>query len=81
MEIRLEAYPWRKWKGTVANIWPRSEIRDDENVYIAEVKLDNSDLQLRPGMKGRAKITGERHLLVWNLFHKPCESLLLWLGW
>ncbi|MCZ6773228.1 MAG: hypothetical protein O7G83_14790, partial [Proteobacteria bacterium] len=60
---------------------PRSEIREHENVFIAEVKLDNSDLQLRPGMKGRAKIIGRRHLLAWNLFHKPCESLLLWLGW
>ncbi len=81
VDIRLEAYPWRKWKGTIANIWPRSEIRDHENVFIAEVKLDNSDLQLRPGMKGRAKIIGPRHLLGWNLLHKPCESFLLWTGW
>ena len=81
VDIRLEAYPWQKWKGTIANIWPRSEIRDQENVFIAEVKLDNADLQLRPGMKGHAKIIGPRNLLAWNLLHKPCESFLLWTGW
>jgi multidrug resistance efflux pump len=81
VEIRLEAYPWRKWEGTITNIWPRSEVREQENVFIAEVTLDNSDLQLRPGMKGRGKIIGRQHPLAWNLFHKPCESLLLWIGW
>ncbi len=81
VQIRLDAYPWRKWKGTIANVWPRSEVRDEDNVFIAEVRLDNADLQLRPGMKGRAKVVGESHSLAWNLFHKPCESVLLWLGW
>ncbi len=81
VEVRLEAYPWRKWRGQIANIFPRSEIRDDRNVFVAEVPLDNTDRQLRPGMKGRATIISAPRPLVWNLFHKPCETLLLWLGW
>ncbi|MCA9218272.1 MAG: efflux RND transporter periplasmic adaptor subunit, partial [Planctomycetales bacterium] len=81
VQIRLEAHPWRKWASSISKIWPRSEIRDNENVFIAEVDLDNTELQLRPGMKGYAKIVGRRRSIGWILFHKPCESLLLWLGW
>jgi hypothetical protein len=43
--------------------------------------LDNADFLLRPGMRGRARIIGQQHPLAWNLFHKPIDSLLLWLGW
>ncbi|MFV2067562.1 MAG: efflux RND transporter periplasmic adaptor subunit [Pirellulales bacterium] len=79
--IRLEAYPRRTWLGAIANVQPRSENKDDQNVFIAEVRLDNPDDSLRPGMNGRVEIVAGRHALVWNLLHKPCELLLSWLGW
>lgn len=79
--IRLEAYPWRKWQGHINKISPQSEICEHDNVFVAEVGLANSDLRLRPGMKGRARIDGPRRPLAWILFHKPCESVMLWLGW
>ena len=79
--IRLDAYPGQSWKATLQRIHPRSEIRDNESVFIAELTLTNPQGLLRPGMNGRAKITGKRHPLAWNLFHRPWEYLLQSLGW
>jgi multidrug efflux pump subunit AcrA (membrane-fusion protein) len=74
--LRLEAYPGRQWIGEIARIHPRAEIRDDRNVFVAEFNLQNQSGVLRPGMKGRAKITGPPRPLGWNLFHRPYEKLL-----
>ncbi len=79
--FRVDAYPQRTWSGLIAKIFPRSEIREQQSVYIAEVELDNRLRELRPGMKGRARIVADRHALGWNLFHKPYESLCMLMGW
>lgn len=79
--FRVDAYPHRTWAGAIAKIFPRSEIREQESVYIAEVDLDNRSGELRPGMKGRARIVADRHALGWNLFHRPYESLCMLIGW
>lgn len=82
MEVvfRVDAYPGRKWSGTIERIFPRAELRENESVYLAEVNLNNESGELRPGMKGRARTVGERHALGWNLFHKPYESLCMLMG-
>lgn len=79
--VRLDAYPDETWQAVVVKIHPRSEIRDEANVFIAEVELDNADGRLRPGMKGRAKIETTRRPLGWILFHKPWEYATKKLSW
>ncbi len=79
--FRVDSYPGRKWSGTIDKIFPRTEMRENESVYLAEVNLDNRQGELRPGMKGRARAIGEYHALGWNLFHKPYESLCMLIGW
>lgn len=59
--------------GTVKRISPRSEVRDGNNVFIADVVIENDNEVLRPGMNGHAKITGQTRSLGWNLFHTPWE--------
>ncbi len=81
VSIALDAFPRREYEGTITKIHPRSEIVANENVFVAEVRLNNASGLLRPGMRGRAKIIGDRHPLGWNLFHKPWEKLVFWLGW
>jgi len=81
VEIALEAYPGVRWSGEITRIQPRSELRDDRNVFIAEVRLDNPEGQLRPGMKGRVKVVAAKSLLGWNLLHKPWHRLADWMGW
>jgi len=65
----------RTFEGTIGRIRPRSEIRDGNNVFIAEVILQNADSQLRPGMMGYASVKGKTRTLGWTLFHKPWEHL------
>jgi hypothetical protein len=78
--IRLDAYPRRRWETLVAKVHPRSEERNDRNIFLAEANLDNSDDLFRPGMNGEAKITVGYRPLVWNLFHKPWSVLVNALG-
>ena len=78
--VKLDAYPGKVWKGTIAKIHPRSEIRNSNNVFIAEVDLAQSGEVLRPGMKGSATITTSSHTLLWIMLHKAWYTGLKWVG-
>jgi len=67
--------------GEITNIHPRSETRNADNVFIAEVEFANEDERLRPGMKGSARIDGQKRALGWCLFHKPANWLRSRLTW
>lgn len=79
--VRLDAYPGKAWPCEIMRVRPRAEIRDQDNVFVAEATLDNADSLLRPGMKGRAKVVTPRRPLGWILFHKPAEYLTKKLTW
>ena len=79
--LRLDAYPDVAWTGSVTSILPRSVTREKDNVFLAEVPLDNRDRTLRPGMKGHARICSDRTSLGWIFFHKPWGYVVSWLGW
>lgn len=78
---RLAASPLHAFEGVIQTIQPRSEIRDNQNVFVAFVEIENADDQLRPGMRGRAKISCDAHCLGWNLFHKAAERVASWVMW
>jgi hypothetical protein len=79
--IRLNTYRRDEFDARVLRIVPRAETRENRMVFLAEAELDNPEETLRPGMRGRATLEGERRSLAWLLFHKPYESLLMALGW
>lgn len=81
VRLQLDANPQSIFEATIRRIHPRAELRDNQNVFVAEAELQNEELQLRPGMRGTAKVIASRHLLGWNLFHKPWAHVLGWLGW
>ncbi|MGB6041597.1 MAG: efflux RND transporter periplasmic adaptor subunit [Pirellulales bacterium] len=81
VQVKLASYPGRTWTGSVDNIHPRSEIRENESVFIAEVLLNNDDDILRPGMHGEARIMAHRRAWGWILFHRAWDSLRMKLGW
>ncbi|MFY9254157.1 MAG: efflux RND transporter periplasmic adaptor subunit [Fuerstiella sp.] len=81
LSVQLDAMPSQIVAATVLRIHPKAELRDHENVFIAEAELDNSEQLLRPGMKGAAKISTGHRALGWNLFHKPVAHVTGWLGW
>lgn len=81
VSLKLDAFPGRKWNGTIERVRPQAEIRDARNVFIAEVRLQNEEGSLRPGMKGHAKVSGPIRPLAWILFHRPYEAMRQWVGW
>ena len=82
VRIKLDSLPGETLHGELALIHPRAEQRGDRNVFIGDVSIAEAEnLQLRPGMKGTAKIIGPKHPLGWNLFHKAWDQILFRLGW
>ena len=79
--VKLNAYPFETWIGNVTRIHPKSELRNSASVFIAEVEIENPAKQLKPGMKGSAKIKSASHAIGWNLFHRPLEQLRYWTIW
>lgn len=65
----------------IQQLQPRSELRHDDNVFIAKVDVENAGKLLRPGMRGSARITGSPRPLAWNLFHKPWQYAVSRLTW
>lgn len=72
-EVRtsLDPFPGKSWPGTLRRIYPRSAIRDGENVFLVESLLANEDGRLRPGMGGRLEISVGKRPLGWILLRKP----------
>jgi RND family efflux transporter MFP subunit len=79
--IRFESQPTRKYTGQVKKIHPRAEVKEQANVFIAEVALSNEDGTLRPGMYGRARVRTASHPVAWNLFHKVWQRVAFRMGW
>ncbi len=76
VKVWLEGMETSSITGKVDRLRPRSELREDRNVFVAEVLFENTDGRFRPGMRGSARITGSLRPLGWNLFHKPWEFLV-----
>jgi len=79
--IKLSAFPFQTFEGTVKRIHPKAEMVDDHSVFVAEVLLNRDHVELRPGMKGSAKIRSGWSPLAWNLFHRPWEAVRCWMIW
>lgn len=77
---RLSGHPQNTIYGHVGKLHPRAEIRDNQNVFVAEVALENDERQLRPGMSGRAWVIGKRQLLGWIWLHKAWHRVRNALG-
>ncbi|MDG2467933.1 MAG: efflux RND transporter periplasmic adaptor subunit, partial [Pirellulaceae bacterium] len=81
VHFEFNAFPFETFTGEIEKIHPRAEVLDQQCVFVAHVQLDNESGQLRPGLKGRAKIMGATHSLGWNLFHGVWENarkVLIW---
>lgn len=79
--IELDATPGRTLESTIESIHLRNEIRDNASVFIAEAKLSNPDLILRPGMSGTVRIHAGHRTLGWVWLHRPYNELRHWIGW
>ncbi len=83
VRFRLEAFAGEPWSGQLSKLHPQSEQRESRNVFIAEAPVRNLDqkLELRPGMRGRAVIEGERRPFLWIIGHRLWEFIVTTLFW
>lgn len=81
VNFTFNAFPFETFSGTIEKIHPRAEVLDHQTVFVAQVQLQNKNGNLRPGLKGHAKITSDRNPLGWNLFHKGLEKARPFLIW
>lgn len=80
-EITFDAFPWQQWSGEIQRIHPRAELKEQVNGFIAEVRIENGEQSLRPGMRGEARIATVYRPMGWNLLHRPALAVIRWLGW
>lgn len=76
VQMRLTAYPDTTLSGTIAHIVPKSQIKDNRNVFIAKVSQENPEAKLHPGMRGEAKIQAGWRSLGWQILRRPWYTLL-----
>lgn len=80
--MRIDGQADRVLEGRILHIRPRSEIVDSQNVFVAEVELDNLEhMSLRPGMQGAARVVTPKRPLGWNLFHRAWEYIVKNVVW
>jgi len=75
VSITLDAFPNKTINARVDRVHPRAELKDHENVFIAEIRIPNAEQSYRPGMRGRARITTAGKPIGWIFLHKAYESL------
>ncbi|MDF1825943.1 MAG: efflux RND transporter periplasmic adaptor subunit [Verrucomicrobiales bacterium] len=81
VNVQLEAFPGRVFEAVIERIPPRSELRQNRNVFVCEASIQNAEGELRPGMNGEAKVVGDRKMLIWTLIRPAVNycRLKLWL--
>lgn len=67
VEVRLASHVGDVLQAKVKKIAPRSELKDGENVFLLEAVVGNEGGRLRPGMKGKAKVYGDKKPLIWTV--------------
>ncbi len=77
LTMRLEARPREKYDAVIREVYPVSETKDSENVFVCLAEIDNETAGLRPGMRGKVKIHSGYRPLGWILFHKPWDFVRL----
>ena len=81
VSFRLEAFSGWSGEGKIERLHPQSEQRDGANVFVAEASVALDAPDLRPGMRGRAVIEGDRRALIWIIGHRFAEWVQTTLWW
>lgn len=79
--FRMEAYSGWSGGSHIARLYPQSEQRDGKNVFVAEAAVVGAAPELRPGMRGRASIEGDRKPIAWILGHRFVDWAQTALWW
>lgn len=73
--VRLESGTGGVLRGRIGRISPKSELREEKNVFVCEVAIENDEGSLRAGLKGKAKVEGPRRPLIWSWLRRAWLAL------
>tara|TARA_R110002049_G_scaffold27321_2_gene94308 strand:- start:547420 stop:548832 length:1413 start_codon:yes stop_codon:yes gene_type:complete len=79
--VRIGALGGRSIRQPLAELYPAAEVREDRNVFVGRVLVENADLSLRPGMRGEATTYGPFRPFAWSWLRGGWERVLWWLGY
>ena len=79
IRLRLSALPGRTYQAHVDSLLPVSISEDGKSFFRVLASVDDGDGQLKPGMRGVAKIDTQRDSLIWVWVHPLVERISLWL--
>ncbi len=82
MRLKVRAFPNRTFRGEVSKIGGESEPdQNQQAAYRVELKIENADGLLRPGMTAYARIEFDRQM-VWRILLRKIKQALrpeLWM--
>ncbi len=81
VEVRMDGNAGTPLVGVIKRILPRSEIRNEQNVFIAEVLVSNLDGELKPGMEGAVRISSHKRAWGWTIGHRAWERFTTKVWW
>jgi len=80
--LYLSSEPLKPINAELQYIAHEAELRPDGNyAYRVRAKLTDNDNSPRIGLKGTAKLEGEKVTLGYWIFRRPIASTRAWLGW
>ncbi|MCO8122208.1 efflux RND transporter periplasmic adaptor subunit [Stieleria sp. TO1_6] len=79
--VRLAAGDGEVIELPINGIYPAAELRDDQNVFVAQINVNNPAGSLRPGMRGDAIAYGPLRPWVWSILRSGWEKTLWWVGY
>jgi RND family efflux transporter MFP subunit len=83
--IKLESFPLQTFRGHVTVVSPQTQVEADGRIFVARVKVPNSDGAIRPGMQGQGKVSVGWHPAGYVLFRGAAMwvwgKLWSWFGW
>lgn len=81
VRVRLSAASDEVIDQSIDAVYPSAQLRDDQNVFVATVNVDNASGKLRPGMRGDAIAYGPVRPWLWSYARTGWERLLWWIGY
>ncbi len=79
--VKLDAIGGKSIRMPLSEVYPSAEIRDDRNVFIGRIEVENVDDRLRPGMRGEATTYGPLRPWIWSWVRGGIERVLWWIGY
>ncbi len=79
--VRIDSVGGKSLRMRLDELFPAAELREDRNVFVGRIHVNNRDLNLMPGMRGEAIVYGPLRPWIWSWVRGGVERVLWWIGY